>query len=279
MAIYRNIQMSFWTDSKIAEEFSTDEKLLYLYLLTNPHTNLCGCYELGIRQMAFETGFQTAQAKKLLVQLEEKKVISYSEETKEVLLINWSKYNWTKSEKFQKPLIAEIKRVKHKPYRDVLERVVYGIDTVSDEGGYPIDTTVLFCSDTDTVTDTVTDSDLETKKSKEKPSKEGKKKADPIKDSDMSEPMKDKVREWMKYKAERGETYKPTGLQTLINRISREEKVHGAIAVMRLIDDSMSNGWRGIIWDRLGKPAYGDIPTRPLTGFDALIAMEEAAGE
>ena len=95
----------------------------------------------------------------------------------------------------------------------------------------------------------------------------------------MSEPMKDKVREWMKYKAERGETYKPTGLQTLINRISREEKVHGAIAVMRLIDDSMSNGWRGIIWDRLGKPAYGDIPTRPLTGFDALIAMEEAAGE
>lgn len=276
MAIYRNIQMSFWTDSKIAEEFSTDEKLLYLYLLTNPHTNLCGCYELGIRQMAFETGFQTAQAKKLLVQLEEKKVISYSEETKEVLLINWSKYNWTKSEKFQKPLIAEIKRVKHKPYRDVLERAVYGIDTVSDEGGYPIDTTVLFCSDTDTVTD----SDLGTENSKEKPSKEGKKKTDPVSDSDMSEPMKDKVREWLRYKNERREPYKPTGLQTLVNRIAKEERAHGTGAVMRLIDDSMSNGWRGIIWDRLGKQTYGarDTP-RQLTGFDALIAMEEAAND
>ena len=115
---------------------------------------------------------------------------------------------------------------------------------------------------------------------KEKPSKEGKKKTDPVSDSDMSEPMKDKVREWLRYKNERREPYKPTGLQTLVNRIAKEERAHGTGAVMRLIDDSMSNGWRGIIWDRLGKQTYGarDTP-RQLTGFDALIAMEEAAND
>lgn len=125
------------------------------------------------------------------------------------------------------------------------------------------------------------DNDNENVNYKEKPSKEGKKKTDPIGDSDMSEPMKEKVREWLRYKTERREPYKPTGLQSLVNRIAREERVHGAIAVMRLIDDSMSNGWRGIIWDRLSKTGYGarDTPTRPLTGFDALIAMEEAASE
>ena len=29
MATYRNIQMSFWTDSKILSEFSPEEKLMY----------------------------------------------------------------------------------------------------------------------------------------------------------------------------------------------------------------------------------------------------------
>ncbi|MFR8334921.1 MAG: hypothetical protein ACLU9S_23255 [Oscillospiraceae bacterium] len=31
---------------------------MYLYCMTNPHTNLCGCYEVSIKQMANETGLQ-----------------------------------------------------------------------------------------------------------------------------------------------------------------------------------------------------------------------------
>lgn len=155
MAIYRNIQMSFWTDAKIADTFTPDEKLMYLYLLTNPHTNLCGCYEISIRQIAFELGYESKQVEILIKSLQEKRVISYSLESREILLVNWHKYNWTTSEKFRKPLREEVKKVKKSEFRGYLERVLYGIDTISDDEEYGIDTTVLFCSDSDSDSDLI----------------------------------------------------------------------------------------------------------------------------
>ena len=172
MAIYRSVQMSFWTDPKISDTFSTDEKLLYLYLLTNPHTNLCGCYEVSMKQIAFEAGFTAQQTVKLMSSLMEKRVINYDENTREVLLINWSKYNWTESEKFRKPLKAEIRKVRTEKFRTYLEHLAYGTDTDSDSNGYGMDTVPIpyrYPIDTETdsngygmdttvtVTDTVTD--------------------------------------------------------------------------------------------------------------------------
>lgn len=41
MAIYRNIHTTFWTDTKIADEFTPEDKYFVLYCLTNSYTNLC----------------------------------------------------------------------------------------------------------------------------------------------------------------------------------------------------------------------------------------------
>ena len=43
MAVFRTISNSFWTDSKVDDTFTPEDKYFYLYLLTNPHTNICGC--------------------------------------------------------------------------------------------------------------------------------------------------------------------------------------------------------------------------------------------
>lgn len=160
MAKYRNIQVSFWTDAKIADNFSPDEKFLYLYLMTNPHTSMCGCYEVSYRLMAFETGLGTEKVKKLIKELSEKKVLSYSETTSEVLLINWHKYNWTSSEKVKKLIEAEANQIKEVRYRDFIKGLLYGIDRVSDDAEYPIQNTFSLVSDinTDTVSDNIPDS-------------------------------------------------------------------------------------------------------------------------
>lgn len=67
MASYRNISMDFWTDSKVVDDFTPEDRYIYLYCMTNPHTNLCGCYEVSIKQInlgftafAFETPFADA---------------------------------------------------------------------------------------------------------------------------------------------------------------------------------------------------------------------------
>ena len=52
MALYRTIQISFWTDTKIVDDFTPEDKYFYLYLFTNPHTNLSGCYEISKNQMS-----------------------------------------------------------------------------------------------------------------------------------------------------------------------------------------------------------------------------------
>ena len=74
---------------------------------------------------------------------------------------------------------------------------------------------------------------------------------DIISQYDFSEAMVIKIREWLKYKSERRETYKSTGLTALLNRVSQRSGEYGENPVMALMDESMANGWRGIIWDRL----------------------------
>ena len=166
MAIYRNVQMAFWNDTKIADDFTAKEKYLYLYLLTNPHSNLCGCYEISISQIALETAIEKKEIPELIARLQDAHtVILFSKDTKEVLLLNHHKYNWTSSEKFRKPLEKEIDNVKNEGFKAYLRDLFNGIDTVSIPYQYGSDTTV-------SVTDTVTDSEKEKKSKKQTEPKE-----------------------------------------------------------------------------------------------------------
>lgn len=156
MAIYRNIQMSFWTDSKIVDEFTPEDRYFYLYLFTNPHTNLAGCYELSTKQASVELGYDIYAVKNLLRRFDEVHgVIKYAEHTKEVLILNWHKYNWTASEKFRKPLLEEINNIKTDAFKTYLINIFNNNNRVSIPYTYPIDTTVAV-TDTDTVSDTDT---------------------------------------------------------------------------------------------------------------------------
>ncbi|WP_267909764.1 hypothetical protein [Staphylococcus haemolyticus] len=39
MAKYRHVQTSFWSDARVSEEMTPEDKYFYLYLMTNEHTN------------------------------------------------------------------------------------------------------------------------------------------------------------------------------------------------------------------------------------------------
>lgn len=155
MAIYRNIHLSFWTDTKVLDDFTPEDKYFYLYLLTNPYTKLCGCYEISITSISKEMGYTEDAVRKLIDRFQNyHKVIWYDEKTKEIFLKNWSKYNWTDSPKFKKAVEKEIVKVKSPKFKKILEELVCGnsIDTVWIRYLYGMDTTVP-------ATDTVTVSD------------------------------------------------------------------------------------------------------------------------
>ena len=160
MALYRNIHLSFWQDTKVTDDFTPEDRYFYLYLLTNPHTNLCGCYEISIKQMANEMGYDVKKVIKLIERFSfTHNLIRYARSERELLIFHWSKYNWTSSEKFRKPLLQEIQNVKTDCFREYLlklfdgENVKYGMDTVSGKEEYGINTNCMDTTDTDSITD------------------------------------------------------------------------------------------------------------------------------
>ena len=137
MATYRTIYLSFWTDAKVDDDFTPEDKYFFLYLLTNPHTNICGCYEVTPKQMARETGYNEDSVKRLLDRMEKVHgVIKYDSDTKEVLIPNWGKYNWHNSPKTMAGAEKVAQHIKSETFKKVV------VDTLSIGYGYPMDISV-----------------------------------------------------------------------------------------------------------------------------------------
>jgi uncharacterized phage protein (TIGR02220 family) len=113
MAKYRSIQTSFWSDSKIVDDFTPEDRYFYLYLLTNEKSNQLGCYEISKNQMCRDTGYNIESIEKLLQRFEDiHDVIVYDNKTKEIFIKNWHKYNWLNSWKTKVCIDKEFDNVK-----------------------------------------------------------------------------------------------------------------------------------------------------------------------
>ena len=128
MAIFRKIHTSFWSDPFI-QDLDNDHRLFYLYLLTNDKTKQCGIYEISKKQMCFELGYSMDRVSKLLAYFIKVGKILYSEDTKELALKNWVKYNGSSSPKVVSCINSELKQVKDR----VLIEYVNGMYTASQE--------------------------------------------------------------------------------------------------------------------------------------------------
>ena len=116
MGIKRVVDIDFWTDDKVVELFSPEDKLFMLYLMTNPHTTQLGIYSLNKKIMAFELGYSVEAVSVLLDRFETKyNIIKYSKETNEIALKNSLKHSIVKGGKpVEDLLIKEIQKVKNK---------------------------------------------------------------------------------------------------------------------------------------------------------------------
>lgn len=138
MALYRNVHVSFWNDTKVIDEMTPEDRYFMLYLLSNPHTNQVGCYEISVRDISKEMEYTEESIKKLLERFEKKlKVAKYSKKTKELLIMNWYKYNWTSSPKVRACIEKELKNLKNKEFKDYIYNIcipyIYGMDTHTQE--------------------------------------------------------------------------------------------------------------------------------------------------
>ena len=126
--MYRAVDITFWDDPKVADAFTPQERYFMLYLITNNHTNSTGCYGLSIRRAASETGYDESQICDLLERMEKVyNVIRFSEQTREVLVLNFHKYNWNRSPKTLKSIRTQAVGIKDPSFKqyifDCLDKV------------------------------------------------------------------------------------------------------------------------------------------------------------
>ena len=79
MATQRYISTSFWEDAWI-RSLDPAERYLYMYLLTNPLTNISGVYEITIDRIAFDTGYDERTLRPMFERFAESKKAFYIDE-------------------------------------------------------------------------------------------------------------------------------------------------------------------------------------------------------
>ena len=72
-----------------------------------------------------------------------------------------------------------------------------------------------------------------------------------IDESLLSTPLLSKIKDWVRYKQARNAPYKEMGFKSLRSQIHKYEMQDGVDAVIDVVDLSMSNDWKGIIWDKI----------------------------
>ncbi|WP_434284592.1 DnaD domain-containing protein [Clostridium botulinum] len=119
MAKYRQLHTQFWSDGFVLD-LTPEEKYFYLYLMSNTKTSQCGVYELPLRVIEMETGYNRETVIKLIKRFIAYKKIKYDEETKEIMIFNWVKYNVPNNINSIKCINKELKNIKNKEFIKIL---------------------------------------------------------------------------------------------------------------------------------------------------------------
>lgn len=279
MAIYRNVQLSFWTDNKVVDDFTPEDKYFYLYLFTNPQTNLCGCYEVSISTMSNQLGYNKDAVERLIERFENyHKVIKYSKATKELLILNWYKYNWTKSESLLTAICRqtdEIKDVNFKSY------ILSKINVYKDFGGRSIDRG----GTTDTVTVTNNNICVFSNKNTNKDNYINIYKNHPKANVIINNPdLHNALIDWMDYKDNskpKDKNYYKTerAIKTFITSVVNAVEKYGVVPVIEEMDKAMTGNWLGIHFEDLEKNYQGSTVLESKPTMSAAELRKFAMGE
>ncbi len=136
MSKQRPVETSFWRDA-YTTALSPNSKLVFLYLLTNPDSTLCGIYQMPIDNIALDTGLTVKQVSAILKAFTcDNKVHYYNGY---VILVNRIRHQW-RSPKVKTGIEREMSRIS----RDIVDyasrisdKSTYSIDTISENAlGY-----------------------------------------------------------------------------------------------------------------------------------------------
>lgn len=125
----RYINTKFWNDNYVSE-LDPIQKLLFIYFLTNEHTNISGIYEVPLKVVALETGIDKTMIEKMLPFLSTK--VGYVGGL--VVIKNFLKHQETKSDNTVKGIVNCWEAVGVEVVKDLIDKGLYEINIGGMEG-------------------------------------------------------------------------------------------------------------------------------------------------
>ena len=103
------VERDFWNDEQIIDEYSPEDKLFMMYLLTCPRGNAIGIFKAPIKLMAFEIGYSPEAIRTLIDRFMNKySRITYDYEEQEIALHHALKYTINKGGKPMEEMIERM---------------------------------------------------------------------------------------------------------------------------------------------------------------------------
>lgn len=107
------IEREFWNDEQIIDEYSPEDKLFMMYLLTCPRGNALGIFKLPIKLIAFEIGYSPEAVRTLIDRFMTKyQRINYDYKSQEIAIYRALKYSVSKGgkpiEDMMRQLLSEV---------------------------------------------------------------------------------------------------------------------------------------------------------------------------
>jgi hypothetical protein len=215
------IDTGLWENEDIIEHFTAEDRYFWLYILTNPHNKMCGVLKYSPALIARDMGLHKDTIINLVYRFERIHELLYCDkETNEILILNWYKFNWTKSPKIISIIEKEKNDLKSENIKALIDE---RISCVVEEK--PIEP-IGYRYPSNPITNTITN---------------------PIyNDYGFSTTIIESIEKWLKYKKEKRQTYKETGLKTLLNKIEKDIGTKGEQFVIDSIEFSITNNYSGI---------------------------------
>lgn len=116
----RYINTRFWNDTYVSN-LDPIEKLMFIYLLTNEHTNISGVYEVPEKIIAIETGIDVSMINKILPRIEDR--IRYVDGF--VVIKNFVKHQETGSELVQKGILNCLRDLDQNFLKNIVNKGFY----------------------------------------------------------------------------------------------------------------------------------------------------------
>jgi len=126
MSKHRIVATCFWDDPYIMK-LDPSEKLLFLYFLTNPVTEICGVYQISIKRISFDTGFEQDMVRMILGRFEKDGRCLYRDGW--IAMHNWLKHQ-SRSPGVQTGIEKQLAEVPQE-----LAEYMHGEKEETDEGG------------------------------------------------------------------------------------------------------------------------------------------------